>query len=46
MEMKIGTNNDVMTEGFIAMYANPVVNRLKYVSANSLLNPSDTSENL
>ncbi len=46
MEMKIGTNNDVMTEGFIAMYANPVVNRLKYVSANSLINPSDTSENL
>lgn len=30
LEMRIGTDNPVALEGFLAMYANPVVNKLKY----------------
>ena len=34
MEMKIDTNNDALKESFLAMYANPVVNKSKYENAN------------
>jgi len=30
LEMRINTENETMREGFLAMYANPVVNKLKY----------------
>lgn len=30
MKMRIGNDNDVVREGFLNMYANPVVNQLKY----------------
>ena len=30
LEMRIGTDNQVAIDGFLAMYANPVVNKLKY----------------
>ena len=30
LEMRIGLDNPVALEGFLAMYANPVVNKLKY----------------
>ena len=30
MEMRIDTTNEIAVNGFLAMYANPVVNRLKY----------------
>jgi 1-acyl-sn-glycerol-3-phosphate acyltransferase len=33
LEMRIGTNNPVAVDGFLAMYANPVVNKLKYTHA-------------
>jgi 1-acyl-sn-glycerol-3-phosphate acyltransferase len=33
LEMKIDCSNDVMMEGFLNMYANPVVNKLKYNNA-------------
>ncbi len=32
LEMRIDTNNETMREGFLAMYANPVVNKLKYTN--------------
>ena len=32
LEMRIDTNNETMKEGFLAMYANPVVNKLKYTN--------------
>jgi 1-acyl-sn-glycerol-3-phosphate acyltransferase len=34
LEMKIDGNNPVAVEGFLNMYANPVVNKLKYTDAN------------
>jgi hypothetical protein len=30
LEMRIDTHNEVMREGFLAMYANPVINKYKY----------------
>jgi 1-acyl-sn-glycerol-3-phosphate acyltransferase len=33
LEMRIGTDNPVAVDGFLAMYANPVVNKLKYTHA-------------
>ena len=33
LEMRIGTDNPVAIDGFLAMYANPVVNKLKYNNA-------------
>lgn len=33
LEMRIGTDNQVAIDGFLAMYANPVVNKLKYTNA-------------
>lgn len=30
LELKINSGNDTLKEGFLAMYANPVVNKLKY----------------
>ena len=33
LEMRIGTDNPVAVDGFLAMYANPVVNKLKYTNA-------------
>lgn len=30
LEMRIDAENEIMREGFLAMYANPVVNKLKY----------------
>ena len=30
LEMRIGVDNPIALEGFLAMYANPVVNKLKY----------------
>ena len=33
LEMKIDCSNGVMMEGFLNMYANPVVNKLKYNNA-------------
>lgn len=33
LEMKIDQNNKVALEGFLSMYANPVVNKLKYQNA-------------
>ena len=30
LEMRIGLDNPIVLEGFLAMYANPVVNKLKY----------------
>jgi len=30
LEMRIDADNETMKEGFLAMYANPVVNKLKY----------------
>lgn len=32
LEMRIDVDNDTMREGFLAMYANPVVNKLKYTN--------------
>jgi 1-acyl-sn-glycerol-3-phosphate acyltransferase len=32
LEMRIGLNNPIAVEGFLAMYANPVVNKLKYTN--------------
>lgn len=32
LEMRIGTDNPVALDGFLAMYANPVVNKLKYTN--------------
>ena len=34
LEMKIDENNPQMMESFLAMYANPVVNKSKYLNAN------------
>ena len=34
LEMKIDQNNLLMVESFLAMYANPVVNKYKYLNAN------------
>jgi len=34
LEMRIDTENETMKEGFLAMYANPVVNKMKYTNAN------------
>jgi len=34
LEMKIDENNPLMVESFLAMYANPVVNKSKYLNAN------------
>ncbi|WP_309614765.1 1-acyl-sn-glycerol-3-phosphate acyltransferase [Flavobacterium sp.] len=34
LEMKIDVNNPQMVESFLAMYANPVVNKSKYLNAN------------
>ena len=34
MELKIDVKNAQMVEGFLAMYANPVVNKLKYADGN------------
>lgn len=33
LEMRIGLDNPIALEGFLAMYANPVVNKLKYTNA-------------
>lgn len=33
LDMRIGTDNPVAIDGFLAMYANPVVNKLKYTNA-------------
>ncbi|MDD5149663.1 MAG: 1-acyl-sn-glycerol-3-phosphate acyltransferase [Flavobacterium sp.] len=33
LEMRIDQNNPVALQGFLAMYANPVVNKLKYTNA-------------
>ncbi len=30
LEMRIDVDNETMREGFLAMYANPVVNKLNY----------------
>ncbi|WP_320816174.1 1-acyl-sn-glycerol-3-phosphate acyltransferase [Flavobacterium sp.] len=35
LELKINSGNDTLKEGFLAMYANPVVNKLKYSNAIS-----------
>lgn len=32
LEMRIDADNETMREGFLAMYANPVVNKLKYTN--------------
>ena len=32
LEMRIDAENETMREGFLAMYANPVVNKLKYTN--------------
>jgi len=34
LEMKIDQNNPLMVDSFLAMYANPVVNKSKYLNAN------------
>jgi 1-acyl-sn-glycerol-3-phosphate acyltransferase len=34
LELKIDQNNPLMVESFLAMYANPVVNKSKYLNAN------------
>jgi len=34
LEMKIDEKNPQMVESFLAMYANPVVNKSKYLDAN------------
>ena len=34
LEMRIDENNPLMVESFLAMYANPVVNKSKYLNAN------------
>ena len=34
LELKIDTENEVLREGFLAMYANPVVNKMKYENAS------------
>ena len=34
LELKINTGNEVLREGFLAMYANPVVNKMKYENAS------------
>jgi 1-acyl-sn-glycerol-3-phosphate acyltransferase len=34
LELKIDADNDVLREGFLAMYANPVVNKMKYENAS------------
>ena len=33
LEMKIDCSNEIMVEGFLNMYANPVVNKFKYENA-------------
>ncbi len=33
LEMRIDIENDIMREGFLSMYANPVVNKMKYQNA-------------
>jgi hypothetical protein len=33
MELRIDHNNSVAKQGFLDMYANPVVNKLKYSDA-------------
>lgn len=33
LEMRIDIDNKIMREGFLAMYANPVVNKMKYQNA-------------
>ncbi len=35
LELRINSDNDTLKEGFLAMYANPVVNKLKYINAIS-----------
>jgi 1-acyl-sn-glycerol-3-phosphate acyltransferase len=35
LELRINSDNDTLKEGFLAMYANPVVNKLKYSDAVS-----------
>lgn len=35
LELRINSDNDTLREGFLAMYANPVVNKLKYTNAIS-----------
>lgn len=35
LELRINSENDTLKEGFLAMYANPVVNKLKYSDAIS-----------
>lgn len=37
MEMRIKCSKGLMSESFLAMYANPVVNKLKYLSAATIL---------
>ena len=34
LELKINAGNEVLREGFLAMYANPVVNKMKYENAS------------
>lgn len=35
LELRINSDNSILREGFLAMYANPVINKLKYSNANS-----------
>lgn len=35
LELRINSGNDTLKEGFLSMYANPVVNKLKYTNAIS-----------
>lgn len=43
MEIRIKCSEGVLSESFLAMYANPVVNKLKYVTAASILKTSSIS---
>lgn len=36
LEMRIDASNDTMVESFLCMYANPVVNKLKYIDAKQI----------
>jgi 1-acyl-sn-glycerol-3-phosphate acyltransferase len=36
LELKIDAKNPQMRENFLAMYANPVINKMKYINANKI----------
>jgi 1-acyl-sn-glycerol-3-phosphate acyltransferase len=36
LELKIDAKNEQMRESFLAMYANPVINKMKYIDANKI----------